>query len=340
MRAGLIVVFLVLFAAVVGVVIGTRARPTPVPRPAPSPTTIVLPVATPADPAEVQRRAFAQPLVTGCATDRAVWLFADGGSAIRFDGRAWTIPDPTLRSLIAAACRDGTALAVGRAGSILTVDDDRRELRVDRVGTDDLNAVVMLPRVGAVAAGAGGLVVRQGQLDWASVGPATEQQDLFGIAVEGDPFAPTAGARLWTVGTGGMTLRLTGTWSSIGAGDAATAATLRGVAIGLRGAIAVGDRGRVFRYVETRGWASVDVGTDVDLRAVSVVAADAAWIVGDRGTVIELLGDAIRRIDLGTTCTLRAVFPQGSAVWIVGSDGLRGGAWRVAPEGTDRWGTC
>ncbi len=75
------------------------------------------------------------------------------------------------------------------------------------------------------------------------------------------------------------------------------------------------------------------------LRAASVVGA-ATWIVGDGGTILELLGERVRPIVLGTACTLRAVFAQGSAVWVVGSDGVRGGAWRITPAGTDRWGAC
>jgi hypothetical protein len=84
----------------------------------------------------------------------------------------------------------------------------------------------------------------------------------------------------------------------------------------------------------------VDVGTTADLRAVALVGASTVWIVGDRGTVIELMGETVRRVDVGTACTLRAVFAQGSAIWLVGSDGVRGGAWRVTPTGTDRWGSC
>jgi len=56
--------------------------------------------------------------------------------------------------------------------------------------------------------------------------------------------------------------------------------------------------------------------------------------------VIEVLGERLRRVDLGTACTLRAVFPQEAAVWVIGSDGVRGGAWRVSPTGVERWGSC
>lgn len=331
--AGLIVVLLVIFAAGIGIVAGTRARPTPTPRP--TVTVIALASATPPDPAEVQRRAFAQPLSSGCATDGAVWLFADGGAAIRFDGRVWTIPDATLRSLSAAACREGMGLAVGGGGSLLTVDEDRRQVRADRSGIEDLHAVALLPD-GALAVGSRGTVLRQSALDWTSL-DAGASEDLYGVAVTPQRSVARGLAQAWVVGARGASYRLADSrWERISTG---TDETLRAVVIQDEAAIAVGDRGTALRFA--RGaWEPVRADTDADLRAVAVVGARAAWIVGDRGTVIEISGDRMRRVDVGTACTLRGVFAQGAAIWIVGSDGVRGGAWRITPTGTDRWGTC
>lgn len=334
-RAGLIALLLVIFAAGIGVTVGIRARPAPTPRPVPSPTTIALPTATPLDPAEVQRRAFAQPLTAGCATSRAVWLFADGGAPIRYDGRTWTIPDPTLRSLLAAQCDQATALAVGRGGSMVTIDDELRQLRVDRFGIDDLVAVSRVPG-GAVAVGDAGTVAEQGELGWRLV-PAGATADLRGVVLPAMRVVRPGRAQAWIVGAGGASHRLVETgWEKVETG---TAVTLRAVVQQGDVALAVGDRGTVLRSIDG-GWAPVPSGTEADLRAVAVVGATAMWIVGDRGTVIELQGESARRVDIGTTCTLRAVFADGSAVWVVGSDGVRGGAWRIAPTGTDRWGTC
>ena len=333
-RASLIALLLVVFATGIGVAVGVRARPAPAPRPVPSPTTFALPSSTPADPAEEQRRAFAQPLSAGGATARAVWLFADGGLAIRYDGRTWTIPDPTLRSLLAAQCDQATALAVGRGGSLLTIDDELRQVRVDRFGTDDLTAVSRFPG-GAVAVGAAGIVAEQGELGWRLV-PAGATEDLHGVVVPATRVVRPGRAQAWAVGAGGATYRLVGTgWERVPAGTG----TLRAVVQQDDVALAVGDRGTIVRFIDGT-WTALAAGTDADLRAITFVGAAMAWIVGDRGTVIELSGDSVRRVDLGTTCTLRAVFAQGSAVWVVGSDGVRGGAWRVAPAGTDRWGTC
>lgn len=317
---------LVVFAAGIGVVAGTVARPAPTPRPVPTATTIALPTATPLDPAEVQRRAFGQPLSSGCATDGVVWLFADGGAAIRFDGRTWTIPDPTLRSLVAAVCRPGTALAVGGGGSLFTADEDRRELRADRTGLEDLHGVALLPDA-AIAVGSAGTVLRQTALDWTPIGSGITE-DLFAVAA-----SPTG---VWVVGKAGIAYRLTPSgWVVV---PIPMVATLYAVAISADTAVIAGERGVVARWTGS-AWSEVRTDVRATLRAAAVVGA-ATWIVGDGGTVLELLGDRVRRIELGTSCTLRAVFPQGSAVWVVGSDGVRGGAWRVAPTGTDRWGTC
>ncbi len=326
LRAAVIAGLLVVFAAGIGLAIGARARPTPA-RPSPSATVLALPTATPPDVAEVQRRAFAQPLAAGCATDRAVWLFADGGAAIRFDGRLWSIPDPTLRSLVSAACDVGSALAVGGGGSIVTIDEDRREVRVDRVGLDDLRGVARLPD-GALAVGASGAVRRQSALGWSAVGGSLTGE-LFGVAA--------SGSSVWIVGAAGSSYQLGPRgWDPHPTG---AAGTLRAIAVpSLDSAVTAGDGGALLRWTGS-AWMPLRSDATATLRAASVVGA-ATWVVGDGGTVMEILGDRLRRVDLATTCTLRAVFPQGASVWIVGSDGTKGAAWRVTPSGVDRWGSC
>lgn len=335
MRAALAAVLLVVFALGIGVSVGSRARVAPSPSPSPVATSVLLPSATPADPAETQRRAFAQPLIAGCSTGRAVWLVADGGALIRFDGRLWSIPDPTLRSLEAVACRTATALAVGGGGSIVTIDDDRRQVRVDRFGSDDLHALSLYAD-GALAVGDSGAVLQQTALDWRPV-PAVATGALRGVFVPLQrPVAPGR-AQAWVVGDAGASYRLLTTgWERVPTG---TTATLRAVLQDGDVALAVGDDGTILRSASGT-WSAVPAGTHAALRAVAIVGASTAWIVGDGGTVIELSGERARRVELGTACTLRAVFVEGSAIWVVGSDRAVGGAWRVTPTGTDHWGSC
>jgi hypothetical protein len=47
------------------------------------------------------------------------------------------------------------------------------------------------------------------------------------------------------------------------------------------------------------------------------------------------------RVDLGTTCTLRALFTRDTELWVVGSDGGRAGVWRISSGGAVfHWGQC
>lgn len=334
-RAALIAVLLVAVAAAAGIAAGQRARPVPAARPLPSPTTIALPSATAADPAAAERRAFAQPISAGCAVTGAVWLVADGGAAIRWDGRAWTMPDPTLRSLVAAQCDGSTMLAVGAGGSLLTVDEERRQVRADRFGIDDLAAVARIAG-GAVAVGAAGTVAEQSDLGWRTV-PVGATEDLYGVAVSRSASAVTG----WIVGAGGAAYRFAeGRWEKT---DTGTTATLRAVVQLGDAALAVGDGGTVLLWRGAR-WERVSGGSGT-LRAASVVGASTVWMVGDDGTAMEWSratdqARTVRVVALGTACTLRAVFSEGSAVWVIGSDGTRGGAWRISSGGTERWGTC
>ncbi len=322
-----VVVVLVAGAVAVGAIAAVRGRSAPTPVPVVAAITTPVPTPTPTDPAEMQRRAFAQPLVAGCATDRAVWLFADGGAVIRFDGSEWSIPDPTLRSLSAAACGPASALAVGAAGSILRIDDERRLVLVDRSGIEDLHAVALLPD-GALAVGTRGTLLRQTAADWIPI-DAGIPVDLYGVAVKG-----SSG---WLVGERGAVYRIDGSATRTSASG--TTVALRTVVIPSAGAaIAAGDDGTLLRWAGS-SWVRVTANASGPLRA-AVVSGQTAWVVGDAGTVLVVQGDEIRRVDLATTCTLRAAFSQGSLVWIVGSDGLAGSAWRIAPSGTDKWGSC
>jgi hypothetical protein len=336
--AGIGAVVLVVLAAGIGIGLGRRAVPPPAPAPTPIATAQLAtprPAPTPLSPAALEERAFAQPLVAGCATTRAVWLFADGGSAVRFDGEAWTIPDPTLRSHLAAACLGPTAVAVGRGGSVLTIDDELRQARVDQLASDDLTAIALFPE-GAFAAGERATVLRQDALGWSAMATGATE-DLHGVFIAVQGLVRPGRAQAWIVGAGGASHRLIETgWERVPTG---TTATLRAVLQEGDAALAVGDGGTILRSAGAR-WSAVPSGTDMTLRAVAIVGPTTAWIVGDRGTVLELSGDQVRRIDLGTACTLRAVFLQDAAIWIVGSDGTRGAAWRIEPTGTKSWGSC
>ena len=82
----------------------------------------------------------------------------------------------------------------------------------------------------------------------------------------------------------------------------------------------------------------------VSYRAV-LRAGAVTYVAGDGGTLISFsnVGPAtteVRRVDLGTTCTLRSLFSRGDELWVVGSDGGRAAVWRLAPSGVFHWGEC
>jgi len=333
--AAVVVLVLVGIAVGAGVGLGRRAVPAP-PAPITTPSPTPSPAPTVEDPVALEARAFAQPLTAGCSTGNAVWIFSDGGAAIRWDGELWSIPDPTLRSHLSVACRPGEATVVGRGGTLLHVEDDRRALRPDSLGTEDL-AAVAITLDGALAVGDAGTVLLQSPAGWRRFGADLVVGDLRGVAVAIQRLVRPGRAQAWIVGAGGVTYRLIETgWEAVPSG---TTATLRAVLIQSDAALAAGDGGTILRFLDG-AWKPLPSGTDATIRAVTLVGPMTAWFVGDRGTVVEVSGDDVHRVDIGTTCTLRAVFTQDGATWIVGSDGIRGGAWRISPSGTSNWGSC
>lgn len=313
---------------VVAILAGTGAAALRQARAAPTvPTATASASASAAEVPDTGPLVFGQPLSAGCAAGEGVYVVSDGGGIGRFDGRRWELIDPTLRSLVAAACRGSVLMAVGGAGGVVTIDDAVRSIRADAVQLDDLRGLALLED-GALAAGRRGTVVRQTAAGWFPHAAGLEE-DLGGIVA----FGPAAA---WVVGANGATYRLEDAgWRSIPSG---TTARLRAVAgDGIDDVVAVGDDGVLLRY---RGsWEPLDRRPGVALRAATVIGAS-TWIVGDRGTVVRLDGDVQTSVDLTTACTLRAVFAQSGMIWIVGSDGTRGAVWRIAAGGAQRWGAC
>lgn len=313
----------------VAIVAGTgaaRLRTGAVPSPSPAP---ISATPSPTVPPDTGPLVFGQPLTAGCVAGSGVYVVSDGGGIGRFDGDGWQLIDPTLRSLVAAACRGNVLIAIGGAGGVVTIDDAARSIRSDAVQLDDLLAISLLPD-GALAAGRRGSVLRQTAAGWFP--------HARGLAEDLEAIAAFGSASAWVVGAGGVTYRLVEAgWR---AEPSATSATLRAIA-GTRvdDVVAVGDGGTILRY--RNGWEPIaPVVPRVTLRAVTVVGG-VTWIAGDRGTLLRLdAGDAIAAFDLGTACTLRAIFAQGETLWVIGSDATRAAVWRIAGGATRQWGSC
>jgi hypothetical protein len=320
----IIAVLLVVAAIGSGLAIGTLTRPRPTPvvvvrTPTVAPTPTPQPTTNPA--------VFQQTFSGGCSTDQGIWVVTDGGGLIRYDGQNWIQVDSTLRTLVRASCSQFTLYAVGPVGAVLIVDDRAQSINAFDVTIEHLVGVQALPG-GAVVAGQSGTVLLLSGGTWQPYAAGIEE-DLTAVIL----FGPTSG---WTVGAGGASYRLEAAgWRSIATG---TTQRLRGLAaVGPANVVAVGDAGTVAHFDDH--WTLIPSGVDVTLRDV-IVAPD-LWIVGDAGTVLTSDGGGLRRVDVGTTCDLKAVFARAGEIWIIGTAGGNGGALRLrAGAVAGRWGAC
>ena len=329
-----IAVSLVLIAiAVLGAAgVSRLARPTPTPsasflRPSPASPASAEPQAT-----DSSAFVFTQPLSAGCAAGDAVYVVSDGGGIGRFAFDRWQLVDPIARSLVAATCQGDVLTAVGGGGRVVTINDREQTIRSDTVLFGDLLGVAPLGD-GVLAVGRSGTVQRQGAGGW-SVYANGIDEDLVAVAA----FGPSSA---WAVGAGGVSYRLEPAgWRPV---PTDVTATLRAIAArAVDDAVVVGDDGVILAW--TGRWTPVGGVPKVSYRAVLRVGS-AVYAAGDHGTLVRF-SDPIARsdatpVDLGTTCTLRALFSRGDAVWVIGSEGGRAAVWRV---GSDRsiagWGAC
>ena len=335
--AGIIAVLLVVVAIGGGLAIGTIARPRPTPPPTPSPT-IATPTRTPVPTTDP--RVFLQALSSGCVTRQGIWVVSNGGGLLRYDGNDWTQVDGTLRTLSAAACDERTLYAVGPVGAVLIVDDQLRQITSFDVTLEDLLGVAAMPH-GMMAVGRHGTVMLLSGGSWQPYASGIDE-DLHGLIV----FSPQSA---WVVGAQGISYRLeVAGWRPVPTGVEATLNAIAGPTN--QSAVAVGDSGTIVT-LSGATWSKLESRTDARLNAAAT-AGSSAWVVGDRGVVLTITDlfvipaipaktPAVQRIDIGTTCTLSSVFVLDQDVWIVGSNGVRGGVWRLRENKVaERWGEC
>lgn len=325
-----VVVSIALVAVAVfgGVGISRLARATPSPSPSPSPFVR----SSPTEPPDTGPFVFTQPLSAGCAVGDAVYVVSDGGGIGRFAFDRWQLIDPIARSLSAALCQGDQLTAVGGGGRVVTIDDRQQTIRSDAVQVEDFLGLAPLAD-GMLVVGRTGTVERQDGNGWGRYAAGIDE-DLYAIAA----FGPTSA---WVVGDAGVTYRLEPLgWRPVATG---VTAILRAIAArAVDDAVVVGDDATVL--VWDGGWKRVAPPVHVAFHAALRIG-DGTYIAGDQGTLLRLSGipaaPAFTRIDLGTACTLRALFTRGTELWVVGSDGGRAGVWRIAQDGTIfHWGQC
>ncbi|TMF56082.1 MAG: hypothetical protein E6I19_06940 [Chloroflexi bacterium] len=337
--AGIIAVLLVVAAIGGGLAIGTIARPSPTPRPTPAPT-VAVPTRTPVPTTDPQ--VFFQQLSAGCATEQGLWVVANGGALLRYDGKDWAQVDSTLRTLTNASCDTGTVYAVGPVGAVLIVDDRARSINAFDVTVEDLRGVAAMSQ-GAMVVGTQGMVQLLSGGTWQPYASGIEE-DLNGLIVFGLESA-------WVVGSQGISYRLeVAGWRPVKTGVDVTLRAIAGPSI--ETAVAVGDGGTILA-LSGLTWTKVESGVDTSLRAVAAVGST-VWTVGDGGVVLTVDGalvtagtsipakpTVVTRVDIGTTCSLTSVFAHGQDIWIVGSRGGVSGVWRLRDgKVAERWGEC
>jgi hypothetical protein len=323
-------VALVAVAILGGVGISRLARP-PAPSPSPTPTPFVR--ISPTEPPDTGPLVFTQPLSAGCAAGDAVYVVSDGGGIGRFVFDRWQLIDATARSLSATLCRGDQLTAVGGGGRVITIDDRLQTIRSDTIQFADFLGLAPLAD-GVLVVGRMGTVERQDANGWGLYAGGIDE-DLYAIVA----FSPTSA---WVVGGAGVTYRLESAgWRPVATG---VTATLRAIsATSVDDAVAVGDDGTVLIWGGE--WKQLGDVPKVGYHAVLRVGP-VTYAAGDGGTLISFQSAPftradVSRVDLGTTCTLRALFTRGTELWVVGSDGGRAGVWRIsAGRAVFHWGQC
>jgi len=275
---------------------------------------------------------FTQPLSAGCAAGDGVYVVSDGGGIGRFAFDRWQLIDPIARSLVAATCQGDVLTAVGGGGRVVAINDRDQTIRSDSVLLEDFLGVATLGD-GVLAVGRSGTVERQGGGGWGAYAAGIEE-DLFAVAA----FGPSSA---WAVGSGGVSYRLEPAgWRPVPTG---VSTTLRAIAArSVDDVVVVGDDGVILSWAG--GWSVVGGAPKVGYHAVLRVGP-VVYVAGDGGTLARTTDPTSPApgwtlIDLGTTCTLRALFSRGEELWVIGSDGGRGAVWRLAGGAVFRWGQC
>lgn len=302
--------------------------------PAPTPRRVSVttsPAPTPTPTPFDENALFAQPLSAGCATSQNVWIVANGGGLLRYDGIVWEESDDTLRSLTGIACTQSAAVAVGLVGAMVTIDERTREIRSQDIALSDLFGVSPLGD-GALMVGSDGAVyiLAGGQTQPYARGIEEDLRDVVA-------FSQTSA---WAVGAGGVTYRLDQRgWGAVPSGQTETLHAI--AATTAASPVAVGGGGVIASFA-AGSWHLVKSGVTQTLR--DVIVEPSVWIAGNAGTLLHGSLDDLHAVDLHTTCDLVSVFSGRSHadVWVVGVHAGAGGVWELAGDGTvtKHWGGC
>jgi hypothetical protein len=257
-----------------------------------------------------------------------IWAVGINGLMVHFDGSTWSLqPAPTTRNLFAVWGRAANDMyAVGNTGAVVHFDGVRwRELTTSATG-QNLRGVWGDNRGTLVAAGWDGTVIRgaAGPADWVTEISSPTLVTAWG-AGDGTVYAGGGGGALLkrSVGTG---------WGPSGLPPSQTIYGIHGS--GPQNIVAVGDTGTIWRFNGSR-WSAESSPRTVLLRSVWVPVEGTAFIVGDRGVILEQRGTGWGQMRRGRPRSPRGDRPITCTPSATrGSLRLDGTQWRPMPTPT------
>jgi hypothetical protein len=261
-----------------------------------------------------------------------VWAVGEVGTAVHFDGNAWTRVSTnataSLRGVWAASASD--VWAVGDGGTILHYDGQSWQQASS--GTTQSLTAVWGDGTSVWAVGQMGTIVRYStsQKSWSASASGTTSQ-LNAVWATG----PSA---VYAVGNGGTAVKFDGSkWNAV----STAGGNLYGVGGDATHVFAVGDNGSVQQYNNT-AFATVSTMNGLTLTAVWSPTAGQFVAVGSGGTVLRSTGTtwSADPAATNTQVTLRAVRSSsaGTPIFAAGDSGtllsFDGGKWSTVSGGS------
>jgi trimeric autotransporter adhesin len=165
----------------------------------------------------------------------------------------------------------------------------------------------------AIAVGTGGLIARFDGAQWSTMTSGVSS-DLLSVSMMTD-------SDVLAVGSGGVVLRSNGSsWARLTSPAGST--TLLDVASTGSGWFVTGDDGIVLRLNADQSWSRFVAPTNNALRGVAAASPTSAVAVGEFGTIVQVSGTAVTRVESGVNVALNDVALSTSGQWTAVGDGV------------------
>lgn len=250
-----------------------------------------------------------------------VWLFGLEGALVHREGTKWLVQQiegPNFRNFSFygvygnAEADPVTAVAVGESGAAVRFDgevwnDEEVGLRGDLEDLDGVSAT------DALAVGTSGVLLAWDGNRWSGLRPASSTS-LHAVAAYAGGYV--------AVGDDGTVVRVKeGTATALSTGGPED---LYGVCAASNGAlVAVGELGSVYRTTDLVSWSKVEMQRFETLHDCVIDDVGMVLVVGEKGTVLRILNDAVSPVPVATLANLRRLARSAAGtVTIVGDNGV------------------